>query len=266
METAGFTGKRLAQTLGWSESRMSRLLTGTLWATEVEVCAILALCKVIGSERDYVLSLTSYEPPFQWPEAKHHKVLQDNLRHTHTLTEFRTSAIPDLLQTEDYARALLTRSPNVAPADVEQRLAIVLASKTLLTRHQPPTCTFYIPECVLHIQVGDHTVMADQLDHVLLASVPRYVSIRIIPAASGVHARISESWHLMEYHNQPSLVYVHQEVVGRFVEEPTDVAAYHRILAVLNYAALAEEPSRYLISQAGTATHGCASRQPTSRP
>jgi predicted XRE-type DNA-binding protein len=58
MERAGLTGKRTANLLDWSESRVSRFLTGKLAATEVEVSAMAAVFGVTGAERDRLLHLT----------------------------------------------------------------------------------------------------------------------------------------------------------------------------------------------------------------
>jgi transcriptional regulator with XRE-family HTH domain len=57
MESAGLTGKRTARVLDWSESRVSRFLTGKLDATEVEVSALAAVFGVTGAERDRLLRL-----------------------------------------------------------------------------------------------------------------------------------------------------------------------------------------------------------------
>jgi transcriptional regulator with XRE-family HTH domain len=58
MERAGLTGKRTAQILGWTESRVSRFVTGRFGPTEVEVSAMLAVFGVTGVERDRLLRLT----------------------------------------------------------------------------------------------------------------------------------------------------------------------------------------------------------------
>ncbi|MGH3916606.1 MAG: helix-turn-helix domain-containing protein [Pseudonocardiaceae bacterium] len=57
MRQAGLDQKSIAQLLGWSQSRVSRLLSGKRGASEVDVSAFLAMCQVTGAERDRLLAL-----------------------------------------------------------------------------------------------------------------------------------------------------------------------------------------------------------------
>ena len=57
MEQAGLTGKQAAQTLGWSPSFVSMLLSGKRGASEVDIAALLGVCRVKGPERDRLLAL-----------------------------------------------------------------------------------------------------------------------------------------------------------------------------------------------------------------
>ena len=57
MQRAGLTGREAARLLGWSESWVSRLLSGKRGATELDVAAFLGVCRVKGAERDRLLAL-----------------------------------------------------------------------------------------------------------------------------------------------------------------------------------------------------------------
>src|SRR2546423_7663157 len=66
IERGQFNGKQLAARLGWSESHVSRLLTGRRAAKEVEVAAILALCGVKGAERARLMNLCQDQRTRSW--------------------------------------------------------------------------------------------------------------------------------------------------------------------------------------------------------
>ena len=58
MEQAGLNGKQAAHLLDWSTSRLSRLLSGKRGGNEVDVSALLAVCRVTGRDRDRLLALS----------------------------------------------------------------------------------------------------------------------------------------------------------------------------------------------------------------
>ena len=66
MEGAGLNGKRTAQILGWSESKVSRLLTGQIKLSELDVSAFLAICGVKGDRRARLLRLTREQDTLGW--------------------------------------------------------------------------------------------------------------------------------------------------------------------------------------------------------
>jgi len=66
IERAGLTGQQAAHLLGWSPSWVSRLLSGERSPTEVDVAAILGVCRVKGKERDRLLALCQEQNTPGW--------------------------------------------------------------------------------------------------------------------------------------------------------------------------------------------------------
>lgn len=205
MERAGLSGKRAAKILGWSESKVSRLLTGQFTVPETDIVAFLAICMVIGDDRDRLLRLAREQNRSGWlqqhgsklPEQL--KTLVDHESKALEITGFEPLVVPGLLQTGDYARALLERTATVPPAEVQDRVAARLARQNLFSRPQRPRCTFYLHEFALRLPVGDREVMSEQLHELLRVGVRSYITIRVIPAAFGAHAGTSGSCRLMEF-------------------------------------------------------------------
>lgn len=254
MERAGLNGKRTARMLGWSESRVSRLLTGQLGATEIDISAFLAVCMVTGEERERLLRLTREQDQPGWlqqhgsklPEQL--KTLVDHETKAVEINEFEALVVPGLLQTGDYAQALLERSGTVPGDEVQGRVAARLGRRSLFAREYRPHFNFYLHEFVLHLPVGGPEVMSDQLHELLRLSVRSYITIRVIPTAYGAHAGTAGSCRLMEFTEFKPVVYREEETAGHFLEELDEIAAYRKIFTSLANCALSERQSKELIA------------------
>lgn len=248
MERANFSGKRIAELLGWSESRVSRFLTGRLGATEVEVAAMLALCGVVGDQREQLLRLTREQGALGWLQLEQSRTLADHQRKALRITDFHSAFVPYLLQTESYGRAIISRMVNVSFDSIEDRVAARMADQAVFAKSQPPNCAFYIHELALHLPIGGYEIMSEQLHHLLRMAVRSYVNIRIIPAAVGAHAALAGSCCLMEFSDFEPVVYLDEEIAGHFMEEPEEIAAYQKVFAALSAVAFDETTSKDVIS------------------
>ena len=254
MERAGLNGKRTAQVLGWSESKVSRLLTGQIKLPESDVSAFLAICQVRGDRRARLLRLAREQDTPGWlqqhgsnlPEQL--KTLVDHENRATKITDFEQIRVPGLLQTGDYAHALLERSATVPPAEIPGRVAARLARRILFSGPGRPDFVCYLHEFVLRLPVGGREVMSEQLHELLRMGVRKYISIRIIPAAFGAHAALAGACRLMEFDDLKPVAYVEEQTAGHFLEEPEEIAAYRRIFALLADCALDEGQSRDLIA------------------
>jgi transcriptional regulator with XRE-family HTH domain len=248
MERANFSGKRLSELLGWSESRVSRFLTGRIGVTEVEVSAMLALCGVVGDQREQLLRLTREQSALGWLQSEQSHTLAEHQRKALRISDFHAAFVPYLLQTENYARSVVSRMVNVSFDAIEERVSARMADQVVFSRSQPPNCAFYIHELALHLPIGGYEAMSEQLHHLLRMSVRSYVNIRLIPAAVGAHAGLAGSCCLMEFADFEPVVYLEEEIAGHFMEEPEEVAAYQKVFAALSAVALDETTSKDVIA------------------
>ncbi len=254
MERARLTGKQAAHQLGWSPSWVSRLLSGKRNATAIQVAEFLAVCGVTGAERDRLLD--QHVPG--WLQQHGSRLPQqvitliDHEDKAVTIGEFQSTLVPGLLQTGDYARALLTEAGRVPAAEIGGRVAARLARQSLFSRHQPVTFTCYLHEFVLRLPVGGATVMAGQLHQLRQMSRRRHVTLRVVPAALGGHAATAGSFKLMEFAEFKPVAYLDSETSCLFLEHPEEIAAYQSILNALARTALSEAESDRVIAQLAT--------------
>ncbi|WP_031005415.1 helix-turn-helix domain-containing protein [Streptomyces sp. NRRL F-5727] len=122
---------------------------------------------------------------------------------------YGTKAVPGLLQTEDYARAVFTMSrPLLLEETVEQRVAARLARQKILARVPLPTISFVIEEAVLRRPLGGWMVMRGQLEQVLLIGQRRNVEIQVVPTELEEHAGLEGPFTLIETGDGRRIAYV----------------------------------------------------------
>lgn len=247
IERAKLTGKRTAELLDWSESKVSRILTGHLPPSEVEVAALLALCGVVGERRDHLLDLCRDQALYNWSTdrlavAKHQ---QAALR----LTEFHNSLVPPLLQIEGYARSVASRMVNLEGDDIESWTDMRQRARAVFERVTPkaPPCFFFMHQIALDLPVGSHEIMSEQLHYMLQIGVRRNVTIRLISTSMGAYHGSCGPFSYMEFSDFRPVVYVEDEVDGHFIEEPTKVANYQRLIAALSAICLDKDESATII-------------------
>jgi transcriptional regulator with XRE-family HTH domain len=139
-----------------------------------------------------------------------------------TIWTFQHSLVPGLLQTEEYARAVLERHPNVTNDLVAERVAARLARQAILDHADPPLLWVLLDENVLHREVGSATIMQDQM--VSLAAVARRpnVTVQMIPR-EGAHVGLQGALDMAE---TPDVLVAHLEhfAEGMTTDSPAIVA------------------------------------------
>ncbi|WP_245872256.1 DUF5753 domain-containing protein, partial [Streptomyces alboverticillatus] len=93
-----------------------------------------------------------------------------------------------LLQTEDYARAVLRAGmPHAREADVERAVTVRRERQGLLTREKAPLLWVVMDETVLRRPIGGPDVMRAQLDRLVEATDMPNVRLQFMPFAAGPH-------------------------------------------------------------------------------
>jgi transcriptional regulator with XRE-family HTH domain len=258
MREAELDQKGAARLLGWSQSRVSRLLSGKRGGTEVDVSAFLAIVQVTGAERDRLLGICREQTTPGWLQQhgtrlpQQLRTLIDHENKAVTIDDFQPTLMPGLLQTTDYARALI-REMGTTPADeIEDRVAARLGRQSLFGRERPARFSFFIHEFVLRLPVGGPAVMLEQLQHLLRKATRPYLTLRVVPTALGGHAAAAGAFRLMEFAEFRPVAYLESQTASLFLEKPGEIAAYRRILGLLAGTALGEGESAELIATLAT--------------
>lgn len=161
--------------------------------------------------------------------------------------QFESLIVPGLLQTEGYARALITRElgPFEAPGAVDVRMR---RQRVLHDEVRPVDATYYIHEQVLDLPVGGNRVMNDQLLHLVLLSDRPNISIRVVPRSLGERSVFGCEHVLYYYREHRPLLYQENGITGWFIEDIEYVFKGQGMMTRLAQVALDEDESRVLLA------------------
>ncbi|WP_199191043.1 helix-turn-helix domain-containing protein [Amycolatopsis sp. CA-126428] len=164
------------------------------------------------------------------------------------ITNWSPQIIPGLLQTPDYARALLTAS-EIKLDDADARLVGRLERQRILTGREPAHLKAILSESVIREVVGDTDIMSDQIDHLLRSTVRSNISVRIVPAAVGYHPGKLGMFTLYDFPADPSIVLLEHLHASAFINELEAISSYRKLVKLLSGKALSEEASRVLLQE-----------------
>jgi transcriptional regulator with XRE-family HTH domain len=164
-----------------------------------------------------------------------------------SLRGFEHSLVPGLLQTCDYARAVLATRPNTSEEETDDLVVARLDRQAILERDDPPLLWAVLDEGVLNRQVGSDKVMHDQLAHLAEMSERPNITVEVIPYGAGAHSGLLGAFVIAEVAEAPSIVYLETTAGGEIVEESSAVARVALTFDTLRADALPRRASRELI-------------------
>lgn len=172
------------------------------------------------------------------------------------LSSFDAILVPGLLQTVEYAEAVIRADTDLTEDEVRQRVELRMARQHILEREQEPVRLWTVlDESVLYRILGDSEVMREQLNHLLTMSQRPRTDIQVLPRNAGAHsAQQGGTFQLMKFPSDmagdPGVVYHEQMGAGLYYENPDTIACYERALREVHALAATREDSRSKIEQA----------------
>jgi transcriptional regulator with XRE-family HTH domain len=169
------------------------------------------------------------------------------------ITAYSMYYVPALLQTGDYARAVIRGILRKIDTGVlDERVEARLLRQRRFDAPSPPRWRALADEAVLRRQVGGSAVMRAQLDKILTWATLDRGSIQVIPFSAGAHASADSNFELLEFGDnskQAPLVYVEGLVMSQILERPADISRYREAIEYLRDAALSTQDSAELIAE-----------------
>ena len=160
------------------------------------------------------------------------------------ITEFASQTVPGLLQSEAYARAVLSSGrPYMGDDEVERQTAARMQRQQVLRRDCPPTVITVLDELVVRRPIGGPTVLKEQLERLINMVESRAVSLGIVPTSVQEHAGLDGSWSLLEYFDEDPLVYIEAGGTGTMSNRVKDVLPMRQAFSALCMQALSPRAS-----------------------
>lgn len=164
------------------------------------------------------------------------------------LRSYEPLLVPGLLQTEDYARAILRGAQTDATDDaIDQQVAARLERQVILSRDNPPHLWVVIDEGVLHRSIGDAKTMLDQLWQVVRMADQPKVSVQVVPFDAGERTGLLGAFTIADLDGTGSKLYLETATTGQLAEAPSAVSEAALVFDTLRSEALPRGASRDLI-------------------
>jgi transcriptional regulator with XRE-family HTH domain len=164
---------------------------------------------------------------------------------------YQPQQVPDLLQTQEYARAVAAAHPALPPGPQDLLLEALLTRQQLILGERRPELAVVIGEGALHQVVGGPGVMRAQLARLAEMSGTRpQITLQVLPFAAGVHpAGGSGPLSILRFADAPSLGVVHLPgpCGGIILDSPPDVASRARAFTLLSASALTPAATTQLL-------------------
>ncbi|WP_329582749.1 helix-turn-helix transcriptional regulator [Kitasatospora sp. NBC_01250] len=155
--------------------------------------------------------------------------------------------IPGLVQTEAYARAILTAGENIGLGAVSETLPVRLARQSILKGEESPWYRVTLDESALYRNVGGRKVMAGQLAHLLRLNQRPRIDVQVVPFGALDSTALGGSLCLLTMPDGSRAAYCEGLSTGQFFESPDDVARFTVIYDRVQAAALDPEMSAAFI-------------------
>jgi transcriptional regulator with XRE-family HTH domain len=163
---------------------------------------------------------------------------------------YQNQVVSGLLQTEDYARAVLRMErPLVDEETIEQRVSARLARQELITRWPAPIMSFVLEEATLHRPYGGKEVLRGELEHLLRIGQMRNVEIQVMPTAAEDHAGTGGPLILLEPKGRPMMAYTEVQNISTLLTDRKAVRQIEQRYGIIRAQALRPGESSELIEK-----------------
>ena len=261
-EQAGLTGEQVAEAMGWSVAKVYRLEGDKVRILVRDVGRLLQLYGIEAAEKEAVLELARQARLKDWwqqysgaiPEWFQFYVGLEAA--ASALNGYEPELVTGLLQTEQYARAIMSTAPMPDEDDVERQIAVRMERQKRLTSDDPLGVWLVLNEAVIRRTVGGPEVMAEQLTHLGELAARKNITVQVLPFNAGAHPAMHGGFKVIKFPEpiDPDVVYLEEQTGALYLEKPEDVRRYSLMFDFLRAQALSPEDSAALIAQLASET------------
>ncbi|MEU9128657.1 helix-turn-helix transcriptional regulator [Kitasatospora sp. NPDC048540] len=256
-EASGVTREQAGYSIRASESKISRMELGRVGFKARDVADLLTLYGVHEDDsRAAVLGLLQEANAPAWWQSYGDAVpgwFQAYLgleEAACTIGSYELQFVPGLLQTEEYARAVIRLgNPATPAAEIDRRVAVRLRRQRLLETRPAAELLIIVDEAALRRPCGGPEVMRRQLHRLVELAAHPHLTLQVMPLGGGGLAAESGSFTVLSFPERdlPDLVYLEQFTGALYLDRPAEVAEYAAALERLRAESLTPERTAALL-------------------
>lgn len=254
-QRAELTIEEVAAQLFVSSAKISRMETGARPVSLRDVSGLAPIYGLTTEERErlFALARKSREPGW-WQEADATFIpeIADLESAAARVYEYQVGFVPSLLQTEDYARALIIgMAPDLSSEDVEQRVKTRSARQVHLLQSGQPEYFAFIDQGGLLRLIGGRSTMVAQLEHLRKLAGLTHIKLRVWPFAAGAHPALDTPFMTFTFAGEPvaDVTYVEGLLGHSFIDQEPELERYKDAAERIEEMALPELESMALIEE-----------------
>ncbi|MDQ0776221.1 transcriptional regulator with XRE-family HTH domain [Streptomyces aurantiacus] len=195
-----------------------------------------ALDAVLGAD-DLLVELWPYVYREAFPDWS--RKFMEYAEQAVAIRQYAAHVVPGLLQTKDYARAVLSLDALLdGEAQLEERVTARMGRQARLSSPDRPELWVILDEAVLRRPIGGPAVMRAQLARLLESAAVRHITVQVLPFDQGGHEAMGGSLTILTLPDGSEVAYTEGSDYGQLIEEPADVSRYKVIYDRLRAASL----------------------------
>ena len=218
------TQEQVAKAMDWSLSKMNRIEKAKTGISTNDLKVLLPLYGITDKKRTdelVALARAARQPGWWSPYSEYAPPLLleliDYESAAAAISQFETMLVPGILQTEEYASAILQAFYGEKPT--AERVTALLELRTkrrdLVSSENAPRFSFVLDESVIHRVVGSPAVTSRQFMHLVDMAKRSNVTIQIVPFTAGLHPGMTSPFEVVQFEDTPE-----ENIV--FLEGPRD--------------------------------------------
>ncbi len=257
-EAAGVSREDAGYHIRASGSKISRMELGRVSFKERDVTDLLEFYGVTDpAQTESLVQLTRDANAQPWWQ-RYQDVVPDWFQVYVGLEEaaqliriYEMQFVPGLLQTEEYARAVVLQgAPGLERAEVERRVALRMGRQKLLAKDNAPRLWAIVDEAALRRPMGGRDVLAAQIERLMDAVGEPNITLQVMPFRYGGHAAEGGAFTIMRFPEAdlPDMVYMEYLTGALYLDKPDEVERYAAVMERLSVAGTSPDRTREILA------------------
>ncbi|MGW5875287.1 helix-turn-helix domain-containing protein [Nocardiopsis terrae] len=256
---AGMNGAEAAGKMGFGAAKLSKIERGQAPVTKADLELFFQVFDVAEDVRPTLLELGSQS---RRPRRNRTTTYEQNLPGRNFekylgleevavgIKDWHTHLITGLLQTPEYAHALISVNPLLLPYQVDHLVKLRMERQQALHRdNEPLNLWSIVEEQALRRTIGSRDVRDSQLRHLLNLGQKPNINIQVIPESLGAHAGLDGSFAILDAGtHHPPVVYLDSRGMNTYIEGVAEIASYKAAYDQIQSVALSPVQSAEVIS------------------